>query len=94
MRIKFQQASLKLVETKVYRVWATTIDSENAFALTMCLMRKFHIMVVKTRVIRLRVTQTGGPNMSDQIAFCAFHSFLVEIQMNPGYICVTHANIK
>ena len=30
-------------------------------------------------------------NASDQIAFCAFHSFLVEVQMNTGYMHATHA---
>ena len=31
-----------------------------------------------------------GPNAPDQMAFSAFHSFLVEVQMNAGYIHVTH----
>ena len=39
--------------------------------------------MVKTRVIRLRVIE--GPNARDQIVFCAFHSFLVEVQTNAGY---------
>ena len=39
--------------------------------------------MVKTRVIRLRGAE--GRDMRDQIAFCAFHSFLVEIQTNAGY---------
>ena len=34
--------------------------------------------MVKTWVIRLRVMDSS--NTSDQIAFCAFHSFLVEVQ--------------
>ena len=34
--------------------------------------------IVKTFVIRLRVIK--GPNAGYQIAFCAFHSFLVEVQ--------------
>ena len=38
--------------------------------------------MVKTRMIRLRVIE--GPNVQDQIAFCAFHSFLVEVQTNAG----------
>ena len=33
----------------------------------------FTWQMVKTRVIRLRVIE--GPNLCDQIAFCAFHSF-------------------
>ena len=32
-----------------------------------------------------------GPNARDQIAFCTFHSFLVEVQINAGYIHATHA---
>ena len=34
--------------------------------------------MVKTRVIRLPVI--AGPNARDQIAFCAFHTFLVKVQ--------------
>ena len=37
----------------------------------------------------MRVTE--GPNARDQIAFCAFHSLLVKIQTNAGYILATHA---
>ena len=32
-----------------------------------------------------------GPNACDQIAFCTFHSFFVEVQINAGYIHATHA---
>ena len=32
-----------------------------------------------------------GPNARDHIALCAFNSFLVEVQMNVGYIHATHA---
>ena len=39
--------------------------------------------IVKTRVIRLRVIE--GSNTRDQIALCAFHSILVEVQTNTGY---------
>ena len=35
----------------------------------------------RTRVIRLRVID--GPNARDQIGFCAFHSFLVEVILVP-----------
>ena len=45
--------------------------------------------MVKTRVIRIRVIE--GPNVHDQIALCAFYSFLVEVQMNAGYIHAMHA---
>ena len=40
----------------------------------------FTLEIVKTRVTRLRVII--GPNARDQIALCAFHSFLVEVQTN------------
>ena len=40
--------------------------------------------MIKTRVIRLR--GVGGQNARDQIAFCAFHPFLVEVQTNAGNI--------
>ena len=50
-----------------------------------CALRKFH--------------KTDSQNMwdqimsdaCDQIAFCAFHSSLVEVQMNAGYIHATCA---
>ena len=45
--------------------------------------------MVKIRVIRLRGVE--GRNARDQITFCAFHSFLVEVQTNTGYIHATHA---
>ena len=40
-------------------------------------LRKFHVI--------------EGQNARDQVAFFAFHSFLVEVQTNAGYICVKHA---
>ena len=40
-------------------------------------------------MIRLQVIE--GSNASNQIPFCAFHSFLVEVQTNAGYIHATHA---
>ena len=40
-------------------------------------------------MIRLRVVE--GPNARDQIAFCAFHLFLVEVQTNADYIHATNA---
>ena len=65
-----------LVITKRYRVRATTIEGQNALVYR-CALRKFHVTV--------------GQNTHDQIAFCAFHSFSVEVQTNPGYIHATHA---
>ena len=45
--------------------------------------------LVKTRVIKLLVIE--GPNARDQSAFCVFHTFLWEVQINAGYIHATHA---
>ena len=49
-------------------------------------------MVKKVRdqicMIRLRVME--DPNARDQIAFCAFHTFLLEVQMDAGYIHAMH----
>ena len=33
-----------------------------------------------------QITRAEGWDVRDQIAFCAFHSFLVEVQTNAGYI--------
>ena len=46
--------------------------------------------MVKMLMIRLRGVK--GRDARDQIAFCTFHSFLVEVQTNAGYIHVTHLN--
>ena len=40
-------------------------------------LRKFHVI--------------EGQNARDQVAFFAFHSFLVEVRTNAGYICAKHA---
>ena len=42
--------------------------------------------MVKTHVIRLPVIE--GLNVCDQGAFCASHTFLVEVQTNADYIHV------
>ena len=38
-----------------------------------------------------QISSDQDANASNQIASCAFHSFLVEVQTNPGYIHATHA---
>ena len=68
-----------------YGVRATT----KRFCSIAVLCVSFTRHIVKTRVIILRVI--ANSNARDQIAFCAFHSFLVEVQMKAGYIHVTHA---
>ena len=65
------------------------MEGQNAFAPTLYFAYVSRDKRSKTRVIRLRVLE--GPNVRDQIAFCAFHSFLVEVQTNAGYINATHA---
>ena len=67
---------LRMRNTKCYGIQAITIEGQNAFAPTLCLP-KFHV--------------TDGHNMGDQIAFYAFHLFLVEVQTKAGYIHATNA---
>ena len=55
-----------------------------------CVLLKFHI--TEGQNTRDLITSDQGPNANDQIAFFAFHSFLVEVQMNAGYIHATHAS--
>ena len=70
-----------LVITKRYGVRATTIEVQNAFALPFdVLCVSFTLQMVKTRVIKLRGIE--GPNVGDQIAFYAFHSFLRRLRNN------------
>ena len=55
-----------------------------------CAFYKFYMQIFNTRLIRLRVIE--GPNIHDQIVFCAFHSFLVEVQINDCYLHATQDN--
>ena len=66
---------------------ATTIEGQNSWSKRFCV--SFTWQMVKTRVIRLLVIE--GPSARDQSAFCAFHTFLMEVQTNAGYILATHA---
>ena len=43
------------------------------------------------RNTRIRFRVKEDPNASDLIAFCEFHSFLVKVQTNAGYIHAMHA---
>ena len=61
----------------------------NTFAPMLCFWVCFTRWMIKTCVIRLCGVE--GRNMHDQIVFCTFHSFLVEVQMNAGHIHATHA---
>ena len=58
--------------------------SSKCFCSNAVLWASFTWQMVKTRVIRLR--GVDGRNDCDQIAFCSFHSFLVEVQTNAGYM--------
>ena len=49
----------------------------------------FTRQIVQTRAIKLQVIEV--PNARDQIAFCTFHSFLVEVQTNNGHMRATYA---
>ena len=48
----------------------------------------FTRQMFKPSVIRLRGVE--GRDAHDQIAVCTFHSFLVDVQTNAGYIHSTH----
>ena len=54
-----------------------------------CALRTFHVTEGQNKRVQLRVIE--GPNARDQIAFCAFHSFSVEVPTNAGYVHATHA---
>ena len=58
--------------------------SSKCFCSNVVLCISFTRQMIKTRVIRLRGVESR--NVCDQIAFCSFLSFLVEGQMNAGYI--------
>ena len=81
------EISFLLVITKGQGVWATMIRGPNAFAPTLCFAPKFHL----TDGQNTRGSHYEGQKaeMHDQIMFCAFHSFLVEVQKNAGYIHCT-----
>ena len=82
--------SAVLVTTKGYRVLVTTIESQNAFAPSLRFAyvsrdsENTHDQITSDRKSKFNHTH-------DQIVNCAFHSFLVEVQMNAGYIHVTYA---
>ena len=59
------------------------------FSSSSLLCISFTRQMVQTLAIRLQVIE--GPNARDQIAFCTFQSFFVEVQTNNGYMHATHA---
>ena len=82
--------SAVLVTTKGYRVLVTTIESQNAFAPSLRFAyvsrdsQNTHDQITSDRKSKFNHTR-------DQIVNCAFHSFLVEVQTNAGYVHVTYA---
>ena len=74
--------SLSIITLQRTKTWKI-----NASIAVLCV--SFTWQMMKTRVIRLRGIK--GRNARDQIAFCALHSFLVEVQTNAGRIHATHA---
>ena len=54
-----------------------------------CALRKFHVRVSQN--MRDQITSDSQSIVRDQTAFSAFHSSLMEVQTNAGYIHVTHA---
>ena len=59
------------------------------FSYNAVLCVSFMSQMVKTCVVRVQGVECR--NARDQIAFCVFHSFLVEVQTKAGYIHATHA---
>ena len=69
--------------------WRSNEKKKNTFAPTLYFCISFTWQMVETCMIRLRGVESR--NAHDQIAFCAFHSFLVEVQMNADHIHATQA---
>ena len=59
---------------------ATAIESPNAFATTLCFANVSVIVVKNTRDELPVIEGRNEVNARDQIAFCTFHSFAVEVQ--------------
>ena len=63
---------------------ATAIESPNAFATRLC-FANVSVTVVKNTLDEVPVIEGRNEvNARDQIAFCAFHSFVVEVQAKLG----------
>ena len=59
-------------------MWAKTIEGQYAFAPSLCGLRKFH--VTGSQNTRDQIASDRKSKRAYQIVFCAFHSFLVEVQ--------------
>ena len=64
---------------------ATTIIGQNH-----CALHTFHAKDSKKHARSDYDRMIEDPNARDDIVFCSFHSFLVEVQTNAGYIHATH----
>ena len=82
--VLYSDGILLIIITKDHRVRVKTIEGQNA---VLCV--GFTKQMVKTRVITLRGVE--GRDARDQIALCASHSFLVEVQTDADEIHATHA---
>ena len=74
---------------------ATAIESLNAFATTLCFANVSVIVVKNTRDGLPVIEGRNEVNARDQIAFCAFHSFSVEVQAKQGSFvpCMRYSNL-
>ena len=54
-----------------------------------CALRMFHM--TDGQNTGDQITKIEVPNMHDQSEFCTFHTFLVEVQTNAGYMHAMHA---
>ena len=66
---------------------ATAVEGQTAFAPALCFEYRFH--VTDGQNTRDQITRGRRSKHAFQIAFCAFHSYLVEVQMNVCYIRAT-----
>ena len=87
-----EKAAWKSTDISLGVRYTCTYTSNNQrpkrFCFNAVLCKGFTWQTVKTCVTTLLGVE--GRKAQDQIAFCAFHSFLVEVQTNAGYIHATH----
>ena len=84
-----REISILLKTRNNQRLWSAGATKENENAFTPMLCCKFH-MIDGPNTHDQMPSDIEHPHLSDQIALCEFHSFQVEVQMNAGYIHVTH----
>ena len=87
-----EKAAWKSTDISLGVRYTCTYTSNNqrpkCFCFSAVLCVGFTWQMVKTRVTRLLGVE--GRKAQDQIVFCAFRSFLVEVQTNAGYIHAMH----